>query len=147
GQRLRLGAHTLEVRGFAYVCRLRIPSEGRTFRRGQRLPPFVTLEAVVVARGEHVLGDRRGDDLLDLLLGGPDVGEVDVVAVRILAECVLREIEVHRARECVGDHQRRRGQVVHLHVRIDPALEVAVTGQYRHGGEIVLLNGVGDVLG
>src|SRR5699024_3076483 len=102
---------------------------------------------VVIAGGEHVLGDRGGDHLLDLLLGGPDVGGLDVVALRGAAERVHRENGAHRGGERAGDHQWWRGQVVHLHVGVDPALEVAVAGQHRHGGEIVFLDGVGDVLG
>ena len=41
-------------------------------------------------------------------------------------------IEVDRARERVGDHQRRRGEVVGAHERVDAPLEVPVARE--HGG-------------
>ncbi len=46
----------------------------------------------------------------------PDVLQEDVVAVLILPQRIGLEVEVHGARDAVGDHQRRRGQVVHLDV-------------------------------
>src|SRR4029078_12122146 len=39
----------------------------------------------------------------------------------------------------------RGGQVVHLDVRVDPAFEVAVTGEHGGDGEIVGLDGLGDL--
>jgi hypothetical protein len=57
------------------------------------------------------------------------------------------EVEVHRAGQRVGDHQRRAGQVVHLDVRVDPALEVPVARQHRHDGQVGLVDRGRDLLG
>ena len=54
------------------------------------------------------------------------------------------EVEVHGSGQGVGDDQRRGGQVVHLHVRVDPAFEVAVAGQHSGDGKVVGLDGLGD---
>ena len=54
------------------------------------------------------------------------------------------EVEVHGTGQGVGDDQRRGRQVVHLHVRVDPAFEVAVTGQHGGDGKVVGLDGLGD---
>ena len=132
--------HAVEVRGLAHVGGLGVPREGVALRGGQRLPPLVAGEDVGVVVGEHVLADRPGDGLLDLGRRGPDVAQEHVVAVGVLPERVGLEVEVHRPGERVRDHQRRRGEVVHLHVRVDPALEVAVAGQHRDDREVVLLH-------
>ena len=72
--------------------------------------------------------------------GRPDVTEEDVVAVLVLAERVLEQVDVHRPGQRVGDDQRRRREVVHLHVGVDPALEVAVARQHRGDREVGLVD-------
>ena len=49
--------------------------------------------------------------------------------------------------ERVGDDQRRRGQVVHLDVGVDAALEVAVAGQHRDDGQVGVVDRGGDSSG
>ena len=58
----------------------------------------------------------------------------------------LGDVHLHGAREGVRDDQRRGGQVVHLDVGVDPALEVAVAGEHRGDGEVVVVDGLGDLL-
>ena len=53
-----------------------------------------------------------GDGVGDFLLGGPDVFEVDGLAVLVLAERLGVEVVVDVAGERVGDDQRRRHEVV-----------------------------------
>ncbi len=77
---------------------------------------------------------------------GPDVLEEHVVALGVGAERLGLEVEVHRPGQRVGDDQRRAGEVVHLHVGADPALEVAVAGEHRGDGEVVLVDRGGDLV-
>src|SRR3546814_16914838 len=42
--------------------------------------------------------------------------------------------------------QRRRGEVVHAHVLMDAAFEVAIAGQHRRDPQIVVTNGLADRL-
>ena len=81
----------------------------------------------------------------DLGIGGPDVLQVHVVAVRVGAERLGLEVEVHRAGERVGDDQRRGGQVVHLDVRADAAFEVAVAGKHGGDGQVVGVDRLGNL--
>ena len=69
---------------------------------------------------------------------GPDVAQVDRLAVGALAERLVDEVDVHPAGERVGDDQRRAGQVVGLHVLVDPALEVAVAGEDGADRQVLL---------
>ena len=57
------------------------------------------------------------------------------------------EVDQHGTGEGVGDHQGRRGQVVGAHVRVDPALEVAVAGEHRDRDEVAALDRFADRLG
>ena len=52
----------------------------------------------------------------------------------------LREVDVGRAGERVGHHQRRRGEVVGLHVGVDAALEVAVAGEHGRGHQLAVVD-------
>ena len=57
----------------------------------------------------------------------------------------LSEIGIHRARERIGDDQRRRGQIVRAHVGVDAAFEIAIAGQHRRGDQILVVDGLGDL--
>ena len=47
---------------------------------------------------------------------------------------------VHRTGQRVGDDERRRGEIVRLHVGIDAAFEVAVAREDRRGDEVVVVD-------
>jgi hypothetical protein len=79
--------------------------------------------------------------------GGPDVGEVHVAAVRSDADRLAHEVDVHATRERVGDDERRRGEVVRLHLGMDPRLEVPVAGEHGADHEVALGHAVRDRLG
>ena len=145
--RRRVGLHAVEVRRLADVGRLRVPLEGLALGRGQRAPALVAREDVRVVLGEHLLGDRAVDRRLDVAGRRPDVAQVDLAAVGRGAQRLGLEVEVHRAGEPVGDHERRAGQVVHLDVRVDPALEVPVARQHGDHGEVALVDPGRDLLG
>ena len=60
---------------------------------------------------------------------------------------VFGQVYVHRARQGVGDDERRGGQVVRADVGVDAPFEVAVAREYGRDNEVVLLDGGGDLLG
>ena len=78
----------------------------------------------------------RADEIGDLLRRRPDVAEMDRVAVLVVAERLVDEVDLQRAGERIGDHQRRRGEVVGAHVRIDAALEIAVAREHRRRDQV-----------
>ena len=146
-QWLGLARQALEERRLAHVGRALVPGEAVSGRHLERVPALVAVEHLAVALVEHVglhgVLDRRRD-----LLGlGPDVAQVHRLSVAVLAERLVVEVDVHRPGQRVGDAQRRRGEVVHLHVGIDPPLEVAVARQHRDHGQVLGADDVGDLLG
>ena len=54
---------------------------------------------------------------------------------------VIEQVDVDPPREGVGDHQRRRGEIVRPHLLMHAALEVAVAGQHRGDDECAFLDG------
>ena len=72
------------------------------------------------------------------MLRGPDVAQVDGLAVRVFAQRVVGEVEIGRPGEGVGHYQRWRGQIRRPHLRVDAALEVAVATQHRDDDQVVI---------
>ena len=73
---------------------------------------------------------------LHLLLRRPDVAEVDLLALVVLRQRLVHEVDVHRAGQGVGDDQRRAGEIVGLHVRVDAAFEIAVAREHRRDDQV-----------
>ncbi len=147
--RRRLRRHPLEIRRMADVGRVRCPAEGLGHRAAvtgrQGLPPFVTAEIAVVL-GEHLRADRVAHHGGHLGLARPDVTQIDRAARGVGAQRVVEQVDVHRAGKGVGDDERRGRQVVHLDVRVDPALEVAVTGQHADHRQVTGGHPLADLL-
>jgi hypothetical protein len=61
------------------------------------------------------------------------------------AERLGGDVDLHRAGERVGDDQRRRGEIVRLHVGVDAAFEVAVARQHGGGEVALVVDGFGSV--
>ncbi len=89
---------------------------------------------------------RGGDRGLDLRRGRPDVAEEDVLAVLVLPERLGRQVDVHAPDERVGDDERRGGEVVRLHLGVDPRLEVAVAREHRRDDQLAVGDCRGDHL-
>jgi hypothetical protein len=111
------------------------------------LPERVALEDVGVFASERLARDGALDEIGDLAGGRPDVLEIDRLAVLRRAERLGGDVDVHVAGDRIGDDERRRGEIVRAHVRVHPALEVAVAREHRGRDEIGLLHRLRDVLG
>ena len=145
GHRLRLLGHALEIGRVLHVGRADVPLEGEAARDLDRPPVLVAREDVGVAGREQLARHRAVDEVRDLRRGRPDVLEEDRLAVRAGAERLAGEVDGHRAGERIGDDERRRGEIVGAHVRVDAALEVAVAGEHRAGDEVVVVDRLRDL--
>ena len=139
--------HAVEVGRVLDVGRLPVPRVLVALGHFHRVPFLAALEHLAVVLGEHGRVDGLRHQVGDLLVAGPDVLEVNVLAVLTLAERLFRQVDVDGARDRERHHQRRRGEVVHLHFGVDAALEVAVAGQHRRHREVVVVDAPADVLG
>jgi hypothetical protein len=142
-----VGVEVLEEARLLDVGRVRVPLV--EVARGHVHPVPLLVAGVDV--GVLLAVDVRVEGVLDLagdlLLRGPHVLQVDRVSVPVLPERVPGEVDVHRAGQRVGDHERRRGQVVGPDVGVDAPLEVPVARENGGHDEVVLLDGRGDLLG
>ena len=101
--------HAVEVRRATHVGGRIVPGERITRLASQRSPRRVAVvqapRALLVQIAVDVALHERGD----LLVARPDVGEVHRGAVRARAQHVVLEVDVHRARQRVGDDRGRGG--------------------------------------
>ena len=124
--RARLCAHPLEVGWVLHVGRGWRPVIGQRIRGFHALPFFVAFEDVGIFGQERFARDGRFDQFCDFGACGPDVFQEDVIAVLVLTDRILGQVDVQGAGKCVSHNQRGRGKVVGAHVRADPPFEVAV---------------------
>ena len=73
--------------------------------------------------------------------------QVNVVAVAVLSDRLVHEVDVHPPGEGIGDDERRRREVIRLHLGVDARLEVPVSGEHRAHDQVALRDRVGDRLG
>ena len=139
------GLHAVEEGLLAHVGGLLVPGEQFAFRHVESLPAVVAFEYGGVVLEEHLTADGAVHHGFDLGIGRPDVLQIHVVAIVVFAERLGFEIEVHGAGERVSDDQRRGCQVVHLDVGADAAFEVAVAGEHGGDGQVVGVDGFGDL--
>src|SRR5690606_35930186 len=84
------------------------------------------------------------DDVADLALAGPDIAQVDRLAVAAGAQRLAGQVDVDRASQGVGDDQWWRGQEAGVHLRVDATLEVAVAAEHRGDDQFMLVDRLAD---
>jgi hypothetical protein len=146
-QRLGLAREVLEVRAAGARRSIVVPREAVARRHLEPLPALVALEHLAVGAREHLPADRVLDRLRDLLRGRPDVGQEDLLAVVGDPERLVEQVDVHRPRERVGDDERRRREVVHLHVGLMRPSKLRLPESTEHDREVLGGDRLGDLLG
>ena len=100
--------------------------------------------------GQHA----RHFEFVELAARRPNVAQEDrllvvvvvvVVAVTSEADRLALKVDVHSARYGVGDDERRRGQIVGTHRRVQAALEVAISAQNTDRNQFVLSSSLSSV--
>ncbi len=119
--------HTFEVGRVLHVGGGRRPGIGLGAAHRDILPVLVALEDVAIALSEHFRRHGLAHHVGDFLGRWPDVLQVDVIAVLVLAERIAGQIDVQRACNRIGHDQRRGGEIVRAHILADTAFEVTVT--------------------
>jgi hypothetical protein len=142
--RSQVHRQAFEIRRVGDIGRAVVPLIGLAAGDLDRLPVLVALEHVLVAFGEHGRGDRLRWMSAISCVGRPDVLQEDVIALLVLADRILGDVDPHRAGDGVGHDQRRRGQIVGLDVRVHAAFEVAVARQDRGRDQGVVVDRLRD---
>ena len=144
--RRNLRRHALEERRLLDVSGVRIPLVEISSGNLKPLPHLVSFFDVGVFLFVHFGLDGLPDSLLDLLLGRPDILQVDRLAVRIVGQRLRSQVDVHTPGQRIRYHQRRRCQVIGLSQRVDPAFEVPVATENCGGDQIAFLDRLGNRL-
>ena len=139
--------HLVEVGRPLDIGRGLAPLEQAAVRHRHRFPPPIALEHLRILLAEHLGVDRAGQQVADLLGRRPDLAEVHRPPAAIRPQRLLLQVDIDRTGQRVGDHQRRRGQVVGLHLLVDAAFEVAVAAEYRRHHQFLALDRFRDGLG
>ena len=83
---------------------------------------------------------------MDLCSAWPDVSEEDVLAIGALTDWLGLEVNIASTSEGVGDNQRWGGKIVGSSLWMDSTLEVPVSGQNGGGNQVVVDDGVLDLI-
>ncbi len=141
----RLLREILEERRLRDVRGVRIPGKPSVagFGNGEILPGVGSFVNLAVLLHEHLRLQRLADRVPDLVSGGPDVLEVYRLAAGVMPQRIVDKIDVQTTGYCIRNHQHGRRQIVGPHLRVDPRLEVAVTGQHGRHDQLMLGDGSG----
>jgi hypothetical protein len=136
-----------EERRVCNVGRLRVPAVELASASFELLPSGATLEDIAIDLLEHLGLDHSAGHFLHLVTSGPDIAEVDILAIFTLTDGLGFEVDVDAASQCVSDDQGRRGQVVGASIGVHTALEVSVSREDSSGNKVIVHNGVLNLLG
>jgi len=77
---------------------------------GDGVPLLVLLAYVGILVGEHLGGDARSDGGVHFLLAGPDILEIDLLALVVDAQRLCIQVDIDRAGQRISNDQRWRRQ-------------------------------------
>ena len=80
------------------------------------------------------------DHRVDFGVVGPDIGEINGLAVAVVAERVAGQVNLHRAGNRTGDDERWGCQVVDPAFVMDASIEITVARQDGRYDQGVLIN-------
>ncbi len=146
-QRAVAAAEAREERRFLHVGGVRVPLIEGARRHFEQPPGLGAFEGRGVFLAEQLGPQRRRGQGGHLVGRRPQVAQVHRPPVGPRAQRVVRQVDVDGPGEGERHHQRRRGQIVGPHQRVDARLEVAVAAQDRRHDQPVVLDGPGQVVG
>src|SRR4029079_18388414 len=97
-----------------------------TLWNGKRAPTLFALEYVRILGVKNLRFDRTKNFVRDFLRSWPEITQKNWSVVSN-ADRLGIEVDVHPARECVRNNERRRRQIVEPGQRIDSSLEVSIS--------------------
>ena len=107
---------------------------------GDLVPLLIAVINIAILLAKHIGIEASLHGFDDFLLAGPDIVQVDIGARLIHADRLAAQVDINRAGQRVGDHQRRRRQEVGTHIGADAAAEIAVAAEHRRGHDVGFVN-------
>ena len=72
----------------------------------------------------------------------PEIAKVHRLARWVVAQRIVGQVDIRPAGQRIGHHQRRGGQVVRSHVRMDAGLKISISRKHRRGNQVGLADGL-----
>src|SRR6266567_1885908 len=105
---------------------------------------LVSVKDVSVVLCKHFRCERGRDHRTHFIGCGPEIAQVDRLAIDICPDGVLCQVDIYRACESVGDNQRWRCQEAGTHLGMDATFKVAIAAQDCCDDEIVSIYRLGN---
>ena len=112
---------------------------------GHRVPQSVVLGEVAVESAEGARAHGVVHQLAHLFRRGPDIADVDVAPLLVLAQRLGHQIDVDVACDGIGHDQRRGRQEIGAQIRMDAGFEIAIAREHRCADHIVGHDGFVEV--
>ena len=135
----------LEERRLVNVIALLVPLINLAGARRDFVPLRILLGEVAIEPAENFRRERGLHRVADFRQRRPEIAQENVLAVFVLAERFVRQVEIDAAGERKGDDQRRRHEEVRLDVLMHARFEIAVAGKDRGRDEIVFVDRLLDL--
>ena len=105
-----------------------------------RIPHLIALKHIAITRLKHIRPDRPCNRITDLILSGPDIPQKHRIAIPIQPYRLRSQIQIHPPRQRISHNQRRRRQIIRLHMRMHATFKIAIATQHRRSDQILLVN-------
>ncbi len=102
------------------------------------MPELITVKDTAVFRCVEFLFDVFADQIPNLSVLGPNLIEINRLAVGIDAHRLHGQVDVDAARQGKGHHQHGRGQKVGFNLLMDAGLKIAVAREDGSHIEVIL---------
>ena len=105
-----------------------------------RIPHLIALKHIAIARLEHIWLQRPCNRIANLILTGPDIAQKHRIAIPIHPYRLRSQIQIHPPRQGIRHNQRRRRQIIRLHMRMHATFKIAIATQHRRSNQVLLVN-------
>ena len=115
-----------EERRFLNIGAVGVPFVDRLVGAGDGVPLRIPIIDIPILFDKQAGAQAVLDGIDNFLLRRPNILQIDILAVMTLANRLLIQIDIDRAGQGIGNHQRRRRQEVGADIGANPPAKVAI---------------------
>ena len=138
--RVQLRRQIHKKRRLLHISTLRLPPIEIPRLPANRIPHLIALKHIAITRLKHIWSKRPCNRIANLILTGPDIAQKHRIAIPIQPYRLRSQIQIHPPRQRISHNQRRRRQIIRLHMRMHATFKIAIATQHRRGNQILLVN-------